>query len=361
MVEAAAMATQCLIAGLPDEVSLLCLARISLALHPVASCVSRAWRDALKSSVLYDLRERVGLQEHRIFIFAPSKRGLLSRRLTQFYLIDPILLKCRPLPPPPFLGGYPQRFYCDVLSLGRQVSVVRMCCGSFSDCPEDVFCFDVVCGVWCMPPPSMLEPRTSFASACVDGYVYAAGGEAGRDCVRLKSAERFNLLNKQWEKIADMKNERYRAAGVALKGSFCVLGGYEMIREGIFTMYDSAEVWDPSKEEWKFMPTMWRHDMRRGAAVKGKLYGIRYCRGKEMVWYNEDQNQWLRLGSLPETLQGNTEDNLIGVGDHLWMMIKDANRKCSFFSTNPEKLPLTWTPLPFLFENYPSNFCVVTL
>ncbi|KAH7436382.1 hypothetical protein KP509_05G017100 [Ceratopteris richardii] len=355
------MATHCLIPGFPDEVSLLCLAKISLALHPVASCVSRAWRNALKSSVLYDLRERVGLQEHRIFIFAPSKRGLLSRKLTQFYLIDAILLKCRPLPPPPFLGRYPHRFHCDVISLGRQVSVVRMCCGSLSDCPEDVFCFDVVCGVWCTLPPSMLERRASFASACVDGYVYAAGGDAGRDCVDLKSAERFNLLNKQWEKIADMKNERYLAAGVVLKGSFCVLGGCQMTREGICTMHDSAEVWDPSKEEWKFMPTMWPNDMRRVAAVKGKLYGIRYCLQEEMVWYNEDQNQWLRLGSLPETLQGHIEVDLIGVGDHLWMMVKDANWKCSFFSTNPEKLPLTWTPLPFLFENYPSNFCVVTL
>ncbi|KAH7436379.1 hypothetical protein KP509_05G016800 [Ceratopteris richardii] len=236
-----------------------------------------------------------------------------------------------------------------------------MCCGSFSDCHGEVFCFDVVCGVWCMPPPSMLEARTSFASACVDGYVYAAGGGAGRDFVNLKSVERFNLLSKQWEKIADMKNERYMAAGIALKGSFCVLGGCQLTQEGTYIMHDSAEVWDASKEEWKFMPTMWRNDMRKVAAVKGKLYGIRYCIKKEMMWYNEDKKQWLRLGSLPETLQGDIDDDLIGVGDHLWMMVKDANRKCSFFSTNPEKLPLSWTPLPFLFENYPSNFCVVTL
>ncbi|KAH7436383.1 hypothetical protein KP509_05G017200 [Ceratopteris richardii] len=354
------MASHCFIPGVPDEVSLICLARISLTLHPLASCVSRAWRDALKSSVLYDLRERVGLQEHRIFIIAPSKRGLLSSKLTQFYLIDPILLKCRPLPPP-ILRGCPHRFYCDAISLGRRVSVVRMCYGSFSDCREDVYCFDVGCGVWCMLPPSMLEPRASFASACVDGYVYAAGGGAGRDFVNLKSAERFNLSNKQWGKIADMKYERYMAAGVALKGSFCVLGGCQMTREGIYTMHDSAEVWDPSKEEWKFMPTMWPNYMPNVAAVKGKLYGIKCCLQEKMMWYNEDQNQWLRLRSLPETLQGHIEDDLIGLGDHLWLMVKDANQKCSFFSTNPEKLPLSWTPLPFLFENYPSNFCVVTL
>ncbi|KAI5062624.1 hypothetical protein GOP47_0023163 [Adiantum capillus-veneris] len=350
-----------IIPGLPNEVSMLCLARLPLGLHPLASCVCRSWRYALKLPLLYDLRTRLGLREHHVFIWAPAKLGLLSRKCTQFYLIDPLLLKCHPLPPPPLLRGYPHGFHCDVVALGRQVAITRICSGHRWESPQEVFCFDVVSRLWCEPPPPMLESRTWFASASVDGFVYAAGGGSGCKFVNLKSVERFNLVSKKWERIGDMKKERYMAAGIALKGSFCVLGGCQSTQEGTYIMHDSAEIWDPLKEEWELIPDMWPNDMWKVAVVKGKVYGLRYWHTKEVMWFDEKSNKWQWLGGLTENLQGEIEYDLIGVGDELWVLVKDAHRKCSLFATNPERLPLCWRVLPISFDNYPSNICVVTL
>eukprot|EP00250_Pteridium_aquilinum_P016377 c23075_g1_i1 orf=722-1795(-) len=351
-----------LLPGLPDEVSMLCLARIPLGLHPLACCVSRSWRYALKLPLLLELRTQLGLQEHHVFIWAPAKLGLLSRKCTQFYLIDPPLLKCLPLPTPPLQRGYAHGFHCDIVALGSQVSITRIRRNESWDSPKEIFCFDVVSKQWCPPPPPMLEPRTWFASAPVNGFVYAAGGGTGRDFVNLKSVERFNLMSKTWERIADMKKERYMASGIALKGSFCVIGGCQLMQDGMYMMHDSAEIWDPLKEEWQLMPDMWPNDMWKVAVAKGKLYGLRYWHTYEIMWYNEKSNRWLWLGGLPENVQGEIEYDLIGVGNELWMLIsKHARRKCSVFATDPDHLPLCWRLLPFSFENYPSNICVVTL
>ncbi|MCO5568478.1 hypothetical protein L7F22_022177 [Adiantum nelumboides] len=119
--------------------------------------------------------------------------------------------------------------------------------------PKEIFCFDAVSRLWGAP----LESRISFASASVNGFVYAAGGTTGRDFENLKSVERFDLFRKKWERIADMKKRRFMAAGVALKGSFCVLGGRQEIQKNTYVSHDSAEIWDPLTEEWQLIPDMW--------------------------------------------------------------------------------------------------------
>ncbi|MCO5547571.1 hypothetical protein L7F22_001022 [Adiantum nelumboides] len=207
----------------------------------------------------------------------------------------------------------------------------------------------------------MLESRTSFASASVDGFVYAAGGTTGRDCGNLKSVERFDLVRKKWERIADMKKRRSMAVGIALKGSFCVLGGRQEIQKNTYVSQGSAEIWDPLTEEWQLIPDMWPTDMWKAAALKGKLYGLSYRFRKEVLWFDEKSNQWQRLGGITENSKGEIEKDLIGVGDELWILVKDADHKCSLFATDPERLPLCWRVLPLSFDNYASNVCVHTL
>lgn len=356
------MEPNAIIPGLPDEVSILCLARLPTGLRPLACCVSRPWRYALTLPLLDDIRRDLGLEEHYVFIWAPAKLGLLSRKSRQWYVIDPCLLRCHALPPPPALRGYPHGFHCEIMAMGREVLITRIRSAELWDSPKEIFCFDVVSKQWCQPPPPMHEPRTWFASAPVDGFVYAAGGGTGRDFVNLKSVERFNLRSKIWERIADMKKERYMAAGIALKGSFCVLGGCQLTEEGTYVMHNSAEIWDPRKEEWQLMPEMWPNEMWKVAVVKGRLYGLRYWHTQEIMCYEEKSNRWACLGGLPENLQGEIEYDLIGVGDELWMLIsKQARRKCRLFATNPDNLPLSWRCLPFSFDYYPTNICVVTV
>ncbi|MCO5558026.1 hypothetical protein L7F22_011601 [Adiantum nelumboides] len=138
----------------------------------------------------------------------------------------------------------------------------------------------------------MLEGRACYASACVDGFVYAAGGGIGQDFENLKSVERFDLVRKKWERIADMKKTRFMATGIALKGSFCVLVGYQLTQEGTVIGHDSVEIWDPSIEEWQLIQDMWLNNGWKIGVVKGKLYGLSHRHTKEVVWFDEKSNRW---------------------------------------------------------------------
>ncbi|MCO5573991.1 hypothetical protein L7F22_027769 [Adiantum nelumboides] len=144
----------------------------------------------------------------------------------------------------------------------------------------------------------------------------------------------------------NMKKRRFMAAGIALKGSFCVLGGQqELTQEGTHIMHDSAEIWDPLTEEWQLIPDMWPTDMRKAAVVKGKLYGLSYRYRKEIVCFDEKSNRWQRLRGITENSKGEIVNDLIGVGDELWILVKDAHRKCSLFATDPDVPLRLWTQL----------------
>jgi hypothetical protein len=58
-----------LIPALPDELALLCLARVPRAQHAVLSAVCRSWRRLLQSRVLYDIRQELSVTEEWLFLW----------------------------------------------------------------------------------------------------------------------------------------------------------------------------------------------------------------------------------------------------------------------------------------------------
>jgi hypothetical protein len=58
-----------LIPALPDELALLCLARVPRAQHAVLSAVCRSWRRLLHGRVLYDIRQELSLTEEWLFLW----------------------------------------------------------------------------------------------------------------------------------------------------------------------------------------------------------------------------------------------------------------------------------------------------
>jgi hypothetical protein len=58
-----------LIPALPDELALLCLARVPRAQHAVLSAVCRSWRRLLQTRVLYDIRQELCVTEEWLFLW----------------------------------------------------------------------------------------------------------------------------------------------------------------------------------------------------------------------------------------------------------------------------------------------------
>lgn len=58
-----------LIPALPDELAILCLARVPRAQHAFLSAVCRSWRQLLQSRVLYDVRQELSLAEEWLFLW----------------------------------------------------------------------------------------------------------------------------------------------------------------------------------------------------------------------------------------------------------------------------------------------------
>jgi len=58
-----------LIPGLPDELSLLCLARVPRARQAVLSAVCRSWQRLLQGRILYDIRQELSLTEEWLFLW----------------------------------------------------------------------------------------------------------------------------------------------------------------------------------------------------------------------------------------------------------------------------------------------------
>ena len=66
--------------------------------------------------------------------------------------------------------------------------------------------------------------RNHFAIAAhSDKYVFAIGGEFNNNLIR--SAERFDIANNQWEALPDLREGRMGAAACVHDGSVYVFGG----------------------------------------------------------------------------------------------------------------------------------------
>lgn len=77
-----------LIPALPDELALLCLARVPRAQHAVLSAVCRSWRRLLQGRVLYDIRQELSLTEEWLFLWTQ----VCLSSLAESTLSSPVIL-----------------------------------------------------------------------------------------------------------------------------------------------------------------------------------------------------------------------------------------------------------------------------
>lgn len=167
---------EALIPGLPDDLALRCLAKISHGYHGLLECVSKKWRDAIRSDEYARLKALAGWCGNWIFVSAANG--------SRWEAYDTEADRWVPLPDMPTrLGGRGSNSCIGIIGF----SCVTVCnkflviggqtLSSINDQEvlSDVLVFDPFKKEWYMAA-RMGRARLGFACAAISGKVYVAGG-----------------------------------------------------------------------------------------------------------------------------------------------------------------------------------------
>lgn len=141
-----------LICGLPDDISLFCLARVPRKYHSVLKCVSRRWRDLVCSEEWHLYRQKHKLDEMWIYALCKDRFDEIS-----CYVLDPTSSRrCWKL-----MQGLPPRIL-KRKGMGFEVLGKKMFllggCGWSEDATNEVYAYDAALNSWVEASP-LSTPR----------------------------------------------------------------------------------------------------------------------------------------------------------------------------------------------------------
>ena len=148
------------------------------------------------------------------------------------------------------------------------------------------------------------SPQGCRNSCCViagGSYLYLLGGSAPGNASYVTRAERFYSAETQWEEIADMRQERGGASGVASEGMIFVAGGLNEKNK----VSKKCEMYNVSTNEWHFIGSLntWRvYDSM--VCLSGTCYvlgGTKNNRDRllSVECYDSTEDKWIEKTSIP--------------------------------------------------------------
>ena len=164
--------------------------------------------------------------------------------------------------------------------------------------------FDVESYSWLSFHSSESGCRYDSCFVAAGNCLYVLGGEATRNYSHpeyVTVAERFDTVGHQWEKIADMQQERGEAFGVAFQGKIFVAGGKDRSRKEL----NSCEVYNITTDEWQFIGSL-NVPRSHGSmlCVNGTIYVLggsrpRYANAYTVEVYDPVGNKWTQKTTIP--------------------------------------------------------------
>ncbi|KAL5700449.1 hypothetical protein ACHQM5_025890 [Ranunculus cassubicifolius] len=286
------------IPGLPDDLALQCLARLSHGYHGSLQAVSKKWREVLRSSDYSNLKASEGLLGNWLFVLTEGDNN-------QWIAYDPEPNVWHPLPkiPRENSGWHHYGFSC-VCVRGRFLVIG----GSYGLhepvyphqrplVTNDVMKFDPYKQQWCRVA-SMISPRSHFACSVVGGKVYVAGGRTSSSTKGLSSAEVYDPLVDRWEELAPMSWSQMDCIGLTYKNGFHVLNDQVGLPD-----QNISEVYNPSEQTWDQVEGMWpfTRAMQFAATMVGenKVYTVVDWGESSIKTRESDQGEWSNVGSVP--------------------------------------------------------------
>lgn len=292
---------QCVIPGLPDDLALRCLAKLSHGHHGVLETVSTKWRDLIRSSDFASFKAREGWCGNWLFVLTEGSSN-------EWVAYDPEADIWHPLPKIPTTHADCKHVGFSCVSVCNRFLVIG---GSYV--PHDpvfphqkpsrtneVMQFDPYRKKW-SHVASMRTPRSQFACSVISGKVYVAGG-FNLSCTRgLALAEVYDPLTDKWEELPPMLNPQMNCLGLSYKGKFYVLSD----RVGL-PDEKTSEVLSPADRNWCTVEDIWpfSREMQFAAQVIGddRVYTVVDLGESLIKTRYTDKGEWYNVGIVPSVI-----------------------------------------------------------
>lgn len=287
-----------IIPGLSDTLALVILALVPLSYHQQLKGVCRKWNKCLTTTKtgneVLEMRKLQGVKETWVFLLASGGPQRHPQCHPQWRAFDPVYNRWRCLP------QCPCDYTFDSCDKESAVAGTQLLVTGHSSTGPTVWRYDLHTNAW-VKASKMLQSRCLFASASHGEYAYFAGGSC--DGAVLRSAERYNSLTEEWERLPDLHVNRKWCSGCILDNKFFVIGGQGSERQPL----TSGEYYDESEDRWVTVENMWPAARTQPpgetapplvAVVKDQLYAAD-ASTMELNAYHKGTNTWRPLGPVP--------------------------------------------------------------
>ncbi|KAL5782829.1 hypothetical protein ACOSP7_007858 [Xanthoceras sorbifolium] len=292
---------QPVIPGLPDDLALRCLAKVSHGYHGALQTVSKSWRRLLCSSDYANYKAKNGWIGDWLFV-------LTERSDNHWIAYDPEADTWHPLPkiPMPHHDWQHSGFACVCVS--NRLLVIG---GSYAPhdpalshikplITNDVLQFDPFKKQW-TSVASMQTPRSHFACSVISGKVYVAGGRNSASTRGLKLAEVYDPLTNRWEELPPMRYPQMDCLGLSYKGKLHVLNDLVGLADR-----NRSEVFNPSNSTWCIVEDSWPFSRAMQFSVQvigdARVYTVVDWGESLIKTRDNEKGDWYNVGSVPSVI-----------------------------------------------------------
>lgn len=313
-----------LISGLPDDISLSCLARVPRKYHAILNCVSKKWRELVYSEEWRLYRRKHNLDETWIYALCRNQNLHLC-----CYVLDPNEPKLKRKwkriqdPPPCTLKRKGMGFE----ALGKNLYLLGGC-GWVEDATSEVYCYDAAMNNWSVAPP-LSTARCFFASEVLDEKIYAIGG-LGSNSSETHSWDTFDPHTNTWKShfdpnvVLDIEDSifgnpfpRDNLRHFVKNGKIYIKCGTSVVSSHVY-----AVVYEPLSGGWHHadvdMMSGWRGP---AVVVDGTLYMLDEISGTKLMRWEEERENWEAVGRLSSLIMS-PPCHLVAIGKGIFVIGK---------------------------------------
>lgn len=340
-----------LIPGLPEDMGLSCLLRLSRPEQGVARSVSKSWRAAVSNRGYLSARLAMGVAENWIFVFAFHRvNGQI-----QWQAFDPVRRLYHVLPAMPCAERVcPPAFGCASIPGS---GVLYVCGGMRSDidCPMDsVLKFETYSNRW-SAAGRMGTPRSFFASVEIDGRIYAAGGSSAAPLSDLSSTESYDPATDEWRPVADMGTNMSRYDAAVLNGKLHMTEGWSWP----FHFSPRGQIYDPKLDRWAEMSV----GMREGwtglsVVLDNHLFIIPEHGNFKLKFYDPRSDSWSHVVGSPMPAELHRPFSVNTIDGKLYVVALHLHIAIGTVSYSADSVSVEWEVIqaPEAFSDFaPSN------
>lgn len=300
-----------LIHGLPDDIALLCLARVPRNHHMVLKCVSKRWRYLVCSEEWRVYREKHNLAETWIYALCRDKNTDQAR----CYVLDLSSSKqgcwkpIRDLPP-----HCSKRKGMAFETVGKKLYLLGGC-GWSEDASDEVYCYDTSMNTWSEAPP-MSTARCYFGCEAMDGKIYTIGGH-GLETSDTHSWDTYDPFSSAWESHSDPNIIVDTEDSVVMDGKI-----YVRSRASAVPPHICMSVYNPSTGKWLQTDADMALGWRGPAVVVDEiLYVLDQSSGTKLMMWQRDTREWVAICRLSSLLT-RPPCRLVAIGKSIFIIGK---------------------------------------